>query len=123
MKFKEWYGQYEEIKNNRLMGSFEYVENENDKSVLVNGLKRLGLNYEYAHDAQGLFIIYYREKTATIKLAINLYKKYIKYDIDTDAPGTYDGLTKDQHRFLGKIFGFTEQEIDWFMGEIDDCFD
>ena len=72
--------------------------------------------YAFAGMNNAVEVMYYRQHTPDIERAVLLYDKYAK---STEwGNNIYQGLTEDEHRFLGKMFGFTQEDIDWFVSDV-----
>ena len=98
------------LNNNRIIGSYECLSKA-EANNYINKIKK-DIKYKIVLDINNEYeFIYYKDNTKA-KKALALYIKYIK------SGGLLDSITLKEHRFLGKCFGYDDNEIDWFIQDI-----
>jgi hypothetical protein len=107
----------ESIKGDRVIGSYEtfgesFIFNKKDVSDIANkfNLKFKILKFpEYPKESEG--IVFYKN-VPNIDYVVNIYLKYQRNG------GQAEKLTKKENIILGKAFGFSQEEIQYFIKDV-----
>ena len=100
------------LDENRIIGSVECVP-ERLVTIVVERLREKGFKTEIVKTPSNDFtVVYYQDCPEEI---LQLYRKYEESDGDVQV------LTAEGHRKLGRAFGYSEEEIEWFVEEFLGC--
>jgi len=107
----------EPLRRKRCIGSIEDIATESRARKI-----QLRLKDDYGYQTVILMfdrryeVVYYRQTRTSLK-ALELYKKYLR-DQEIWSGNIYSGLTLDEHRQLGRAFGISKNQIEWFVNDI-----
>lgn len=99
----------EQVNTNRQLGSIECVPEHLVRDV-ERHLHNLGLQTLVIRTPDNDYTIAYHRNCP--KDILQLYVKYERMGGDAEA------LTPEEHRVLGRAFGYSEDEIEWFIQEV-----
>lgn len=120
---------FEPLNKKRKIGSIEFLETEsgtifldlNRAKKISYELQKMGYQTKIIKNLNGDYItIYFSSLTPDVKIAIDLYTIY--ETSEQDEYGKVQGLTREEHIFLGKMFGIPNSEIKYFITDLEDDF-
>ena len=131
MKLKPFNQQFDPLNKNRQLGSVEWLETTDGGSIFLDKkhstyvsteLQKLGYQTKIIPNMNNEYtVIYYKQINPEIQIAIDLYTTYENTEGSGD--GKVQGLTREEHMFLGRMFGFSKGEIKEFILDLKDDFD
>lgn len=120
---------FEPLNKKRKIGSVEFLETESGTIFLnlkqaikiSHELQKMGYQTKIIKNLNGdHVVIYFAFLTPDVKIAVDLYTIY--ETTEQDEYGKVQGLTREEHIFLGKMFGIPNSEIKYFIMDLEDDF-
>lgn len=100
------------LNTKRIIGSLECVASK-DVPKAIKRIDKLHYKHVAIQDANKEYtIIYYNDA----KAVRHILPVYIRYE---QSGGELDAISLDEHKMLGKAFGYDDEDIAWFIEDIE----